>query len=70
MANKFSFRIAEQDLIAVLANIEHQKKTSPSQNFALEVSVDLFPDGVGYIITDLKTTIIEDTKEAKETKDA
>ncbi|OLD63936.1 MAG: hypothetical protein AUF65_00885 [Chloroflexi bacterium 13_1_20CM_50_12] len=66
MANKFTFRLSEHDIIATLAELE-RKKTSPHHTLYLEVSVELVADGIGYDIVDLQTNIVEEDTKGKET---
>lgn len=65
MANRFTFRLSEHDLITLLADLE-RKKVGPHHTLYLEVSVDLVANGIGYAIVDLQTNIVEEDTKGKE----
>lgn len=61
MATIFVFRMPEDELRKALATMERKRyEEMTGAHFALEVSVELIPDGIGYEATNLQVNIIEE----------
>jgi hypothetical protein len=58
-ANHFTFRIPRELLQAVVAEMEARSWQEPEAELALQVSVQLTPDGVGYEMSAPKVEIVD-----------
>lgn len=64
MANIFVFRMPEDELRKVLDTMERKRSEEMTGvPLALEVSVELIPDGIGYEATNLQVNIVEEKAE-------
>ncbi len=61
-ANVFVFRVPEKaSRLALQAAVACRLSAKEETDYALEVSVNLIPDGIGYEASDLSIKIVEDT---------
>lgn len=68
MATIFVFRMPEDELRKALATIERKRyEEMTGVHLALEVSVELIPDGIGYEATNLQVNIVEEKASADAT---
>jgi hypothetical protein len=63
VSTTFVFRLDEQNLRSALSEIEANKKAYACQDWALETSIELIPDGVGYESRNLSVKVVADTED-------
>ncbi len=67
MANQFGFMMKEEFLQAYADYLKQLREQNPGKRYAVMLSLDLIPDGVGYEISSPQLTVNEVTEDGKST---
>lgn len=59
MANRFHFLLTKSTLEKMLFQLQQKEIDLPGKEVAMQVSIDLVFDGVGYVTFNLKTEVID-----------
>jgi hypothetical protein len=67
MANQFGFMMKEEFLQAYADYVKQLREQNPGKRYAVMLSLDLIPDGVGYELSSPQLTVNEVTEDGKST---